>query len=139
MQPLFRSIFFVLIGSCILSSFSLQAQTITLQTFDLESDGADVLLSWELSDVSDVAEFRLFRRLNQETTSLHVTTMTSDPGLNFYSYLDDGMFKQDGRVVHYELQVVTKDSRIFSFSQSLTHNPTSIQRTWGSIKAMFRD
>lgn len=127
---------FLLVG---LLAGTLSAQSITLSSFTLESDGADVLLSWDMPTVEGVSEFRLFRRLNEETTSTHVATLSCDGSQTMYSYLDDGMFKQDGRVVHYELQVVMHSNKVYSFSQSLSHNPTSVQRTWGSIKAMFRD
>ena len=54
-----------------------------------------------------------------------------------YTFLDDAIFKTESRVIYYELHVVT-DNRVHKFSRSLSHNPTSVQRTWGSIKSMFR-
>lgn len=117
--------------------YTISAQNqIVVNQFDLSSEGADVLLTWELPSETQIAEFRIFRRINDEPTSAHVATIQANGSLN-YTYLDDDIFKSTSRTLHYELQIVTT-GQIHRFSQSLSHNPTSVQRTWGSIKAMFR-
>ncbi|MEL6253685.1 MAG: hypothetical protein AAFR87_16875 [Bacteroidota bacterium] len=113
-----------------------QAQTVLLNYFNLKVDGAQILLEWELQSEIGVKEFRVFRRFNDEPSLAHLVTMPVK-GLMKYNYLDDDMFKTEGRVVHYELHIVT-DKKTFKYFASQSHNPTSIQRTWGSIKSMFR-
>ncbi|MEM7368576.1 MAG: hypothetical protein AAF587_08220 [Bacteroidota bacterium] len=121
----------------LLSLFSqVQAQALLIQDFRLITEGADVLLEWEMQTESEVTEFRVFRRFNQDQTKAHVTTVLPN-GSNKYSYLDDDIFKTEGRVIHYELHVIVNETT-HKFTRSLSHNPTSIQRTWGSIKSMFR-
>lgn len=118
---------------------ALSAQTqVLLNEFTLSSEGADVLLAWDLPQEGNVREFRLFRRINEDPTSAHLTTVQPSGAMR-YTYLDDDIFKTEGRTLHYELQVVTTDGRVHRFTRSLSHNPTSVQRTWGSIKAMFRN
>lgn len=114
----------------------LQAQALLIQDFRLVTEGADVLLEWEMQTESGVTEFRIFRRFNQDQTKSHVTTLRPN-GSNKYFYLDDDIFKTEGRVIHYELHVIANE-KTHKFTRSLSHNPTSIQRTWGSIKSMFR-
>jgi hypothetical protein len=113
-----------------------QAQGVLLNYFTVSSNGSDVVLEWEVQDEAAVQEFRLFRRINSEPTGAHVVTIKPN-GLLSYQHLDDGIFKDNGQVITYELQIVTT-VRTDSYQASLSHNPTSIQRTWGSIKAMFR-
>lgn len=115
---------------------AVQAQIPLMNYFNLTSDGADVLLEWEIQSEEGVSEYRLFRKYNDEATFTHVATLPVS-GLRKYSYLDDNIFKAEHRVLQYELQVVVQ-GKVYSFGRTLTHNPTSIQRTWGSIKAMFR-
>lgn len=115
---------------------STQAQTLTINTFEIEADGSDILVTWDLQDESKVVEYRLFRRFNEANTSTHVTTLKPD-GTGDYTYLDDDIFKQNARVLHYELQIIVQ-GQTHTYTRSLIHNPTSIQRTWGSIKSMFR-
>ncbi|MEZ4824706.1 MAG: hypothetical protein R3C61_00215 [Bacteroidia bacterium] len=117
-------------------TFWVQGQNVLLNYFNLSSDGADILLEWELPDEANVVEYRLFRRVNEDTNQDHVVTIPSD-GSGKYQYLDDGIFKTTSRVIHYDLQIVTS-AKSFTFTSSVSHNPTSIQRTWGSIKSMFK-
>lgn len=112
------------------------SQSILLNYYNLTADGADVLLEWEVQDLDGIVEFQVFRRLNNESSGAHVATLRVN-GSKAYSYLDDNIFKTDSRVIHYELHIVTS-SRTETYERSLSHNPTSIQRTWGSIKSMFR-
>jgi hypothetical protein len=113
-----------------------QGQSVLLNTFNLLPDGADILLEWELQSESGITEFQIFRRFQDEALPVHLYTLAPD-GRMRYQYLDDNIFKTESRVVHYELHVVTP-GKVHKFSRSLSHNPTSIQRTWGSIKSMFR-
>ena len=114
-----------------------QAQLFTMD-FRISPEGADVLLEWEPETEKDVVEYRLFRKFNNEPTLTHVSTVEAS-GKRVYKFLDDEIFKNSSRVINYELHVIIKDRpEPHKFHASLSHNPTSIQRTWGSIKAMFR-
>ena len=112
------------------------AQSVLLNYYNLTADGADVLLEWEVQETAGIVEFQIFRRLNSEPSGAHLITIPASGG-RAYSYLDDDIFKTEGRVIHYELHVVMA-GRTETYERSLSHNPTSIQRTWGSIKSMFR-
>lgn len=121
----------------IMGPFLGQSQNVLLNSFVLQADGADIMISWEIQDESKVAEYRIFRRFEDESTQTHVVTLPNNKQ-SYYTYLDNNIFKQTPKVLYYELQVVV-NGQIHKFSQGLAHNPTSIQRTWGSIKSMFRD
>lgn len=124
-----------LLNILVLSSQT-QAQNVLLNYFNLTSDGADILLEWELPEEMNVVEYRIFRRMNNDPNQDHIVTIQSD-GSGRYQYLDDGIFKTVSRVIHYDLQIVAS-GKTYTFTSSLSHNPTSIQRTWGSIKSMFK-
>ncbi|MEM7658555.1 MAG: hypothetical protein AAF399_20695 [Bacteroidota bacterium] len=107
-----------------------------VEDFRVTNNGADILLEWDMLSLAGVTEFQLFRRVNSEPTKSHVTTLSPN-GQMKYSYLDDDIFKTEGLVVHYELHIKV-NGKVEIITRSLSHNPTSIQRTWGSIKSMFR-
>ena len=119
-----------------LLSISGMAQSVIVSDFNLTSDGADVLLEWDIPDETAVLEYRIYRRQNQNPNQDHIVTIKAD-GSGRYQYLDDGIFKRDSKVIHYDLEII-QEKRTDTFTNSITHNPTSIQRTWGSIKAMFK-
>ena len=114
----------------------LAKQVFLMNYFNINTDGSDILLEWEIQSENNVSEYRLFRKMNDEPDYTFVGTVTANGNLK-YQFLDDGIFKTDSRTIHYELQVVV-GNKTQSFHVSVSHNPTSIQRTWGSIKSMFR-
>ena len=126
-------LFFVALCSI---QMDLSAQTVLLNYFTLEADGASIVLEWEMQGEEGIKEFRLFRKFNDEPSLAHVASLPVN-GAFKYKYLDDDIFKTQGRVIHYELHIVT-DAKTHKFYATHSHNPTSIQRTWGSIKSMFR-
>jgi hypothetical protein len=131
-----KNIYIIPLLFFLLLSVSGFGQSVIVSDFNLTSDGADVLLEWELPDESGIIEYRLYRRLNQNPSQDHIVTIKAD-GSGSYRYLDDGIFKRDSKVIHYDLEII-QERKTDVLTNSITHNPTSIQRTWGSIKAMFK-
>ncbi len=129
-----RIIFFVaLFCLCNVS----QAQRVFLNYFTINSDGADIVLEWEVQDESPIVEYQLYRKINDEPILTFVSKIDPD-GSNKYQFLDDNIFKSTPRVISYQLEIHLDDKSVQKEIVAISHNPTSIQRTWGSIKAMFR-
>ena len=132
-----RVLYFLIFFSAItLLPGKLLAQGFTLDKFEVTPNGADVLLQWETKDESGISEYRIYRKFNDDANFEFVATVQTD-GSGIYQYLDDNIFKNEARIIHYELHAI-KGGRVYKFYMNLSHNPTSIQRTWGSIKSMFR-
>ena len=115
---------------------TLHAQGLTLNYFTATPDGSDMILRWELPDEAGITEFKVFRKIGEESDFQHITTVPAN-GSRAYEYLDYTLFRGEPRTVNYRLQIM-KGGMAYSFYVSVMHNPTSVQRTWGSIKAMFR-
>ena len=109
---------------------------VNLRQFELRSEGSSVMVSWELSEEDNVEEYRIYRQ-DAENAPLELIHTKTPGGLGLYEFLDNDIFKNERRVIFYELHVV-KNGEIHKFYASLNHNPTAIQRTWGSIKKMFQ-
>jgi len=133
--PMLKSLIFILffLGICSLT----QAQRVFLNYFSINSDGADIVLEWEVQDESMIVEYQLFRTINNEQIPTFVTKIDPD-GSNKYQFLDDNIYKATPRVINYQLEIHLDDKTVQKEFAAISHNPTSIQRTWGSIKAMFR-
>lgn len=130
-------VFAVLFGALVFGAGQAVGQTILLDYFNLSPDGSDVILEWQMKTEENVLEYRVFRKFNNEPIQAHVATIAPD-GAGKYQYLDDDIFKTESEVITYELQVVMSNNQTYDFQATLSHNPTSVQRTWGSIKSMFR-
>lgn len=136
MKKSFLHIILLLAGFVFLSSNEVFSQQFLLNYFTVNSEGADIKLEWEAQSEKGVLEYQVYRKFNNEPVLKHLATISPDQS-NKYEFLDDDIFKDNSKVINYELHVITED-QVFKFYTSLSHNPTSIQRTWGSIKSMFR-
>ncbi len=112
-------------------------QSVLLDYFNLSPDGSDVILEWQMKTEDQVVEYQVFRKFNNEPLQAHIATISPN-GTGAYQYLDDDIFKTESEVITYELQVLMTNNQVHQFQATLSHNPTSVQRTWGSIKSMFR-
>lgn len=126
---------FIICMLCMSIKLSAQNQVL-FNYFNITSEGADVLLEWELKSEDGIQEFEIYRKFNEEASFEYLETMDLN-GTQKYQFLDDEIFKTASRTIHYELHIVTENGTQ-TFIKSLLHSPTSIQRTWGSIKSMFR-
>lgn len=113
-----------------------QAQGLTLDYFSATPDGSDMLVRWQVPDESGITAFKLDRKIAEEPDFQQLIVMLPS-GLRSYEYLDYTLFRGEPRTVNYRLQI-TKNGMVYSYYVNVMHNPTSVQRTWGSIKAMFR-
>lgn len=107
-----------------------------LNYFIVTSEGADIFLEWELTNEDSLKNFQIFRKFDDESTYSLVDLIEPD-GSKTYQFLDDDIFKNASRTISYELRILVSEET-FVEERSILHSPTSIQRTWGSIKSMFR-
>lgn len=120
----------------VLFAGSVRAQNLTLNYFHASPDGSDVIVAWEVPTESGITDFRLSRKMNDET-QYAILSNVGPTGALTYTYQDYTVFKDEAKTISYKLQVY-QNGAVFTYYTDITHNPTSVQRTWGSIKAMFR-
>lgn len=116
---------------------SMQAQTLTLSYFHASPDGSDILVSYEVPHESGVTNFKIYRKIDNESNWTFLDHIPPTGALN-YQYLDYTIFKDEAKSITYKL-LVYQNGSVFTYYTNIFHNPTSVQRTWGSIKAMFKN
>ncbi|MEM6270480.1 MAG: hypothetical protein AAF998_13640 [Bacteroidota bacterium] len=112
------------------------AQPLTLNYFNATPDGSDVLVAFQLPTEDGVTNIKVWRKIDNESQYTFLDHIQPTGALE-YRYLDYTIFKDDPRTINYRLQVY-RSGAVFTYHTTIIHNPTSVQRTWGSIKAMFR-
>lgn len=112
------------------------AQGVVLNNFSVNSVASDVKIAWNIQSETGVSEFRLYRKMSTETDYKYVGTIPANGSLS-YTYTDDNVFKTEATTITYELRVI-KNGTMYNFYSTFTHQTSSVQRTWGSIKSMFR-
>jgi hypothetical protein len=119
-----------------LFSTTSKAQSLTLNYFHASPDGSDVIVAFEVPSEAGITAYKLWRKINDEPQYTLLETIVPNGALH-YTYQDYTVFKDDSKTVSYKLQVF-QNGAVFTYYTDISHNPTSVQRTWGSIKAMFR-
>jgi len=109
-----------------------------ISLFQARSEGEDIILEWQTTQESNLKEFVIQRRTpNGEFTDLSVIVPKGDN--SFYSYRDESAYKTSEAFYIYRLKIVDNDGSIsYSSEISVSHQVSSVKRTWGSIKALFR-
>ena len=114
------------------------AAGIPLLYFRCNVEGTEALLEWEVSTENDLVRFDLYRKLDAEPGYNKQVSITPN-GLRRYTYTDDHLFRTtpNANGIFYKLVVVSTREETAYFL-SAVHNPSAVQRSWGSIKSMFR-
>jgi hypothetical protein len=129
-----RNIFLILpilmIG---LASFQVQVSSF-LATYQ----GADIRLEWKISDESGVSSYEISRKKDSDAAYGRLSEIsTSNQGT--YVWVDDNLYKDGDAMenISYRLTANTSSGPKY-FYTNIQHSPTAVQRSWGSIKSMFR-
>ena len=128
----------VILTSAIQLAFALDP--LKVGSLSAESDGTTIVIRWTSADETNVASFEVERKAGL-STQFFVLGGVSPRGNNAsYEYVDDTAFRIGAESIYeYRVKVVYNDgSAIYSEEITVVHAVSSVRRTWGSIKAMFR-
>lgn len=113
------------------------ALSATITLFQATFDGSNVRIIWEVANETGVQGYDLYRKANNEPAFDRLTTMPPT-GQPRYQYLDTDVYRgPQGGPFTYRLTVRTSTGDQ-SYTSTLGQTPSAVQRSWGSIKSMFR-
>jgi len=118
-----------MLGLCFALAFA--GATMTPNSLMGISDGNDVTIRWSTMEESDMAGKQF--EIRREGVSIGSVPAKGNP--SDYLFLDLDAFKSTGSTYHYQIFV---DGAAWSAIVSVSHSTSSVKRTWGSLKAMFR-
>ena len=104
------------------------------------SDGTNVTVQWGVNDESNIRAYVIERHSGTSGDFVELATIPAVKGSNsFYEFIDQSAFKTTANVYQYRVKMLLKNGTVeYSPAVSVTHNVSSVKRTWGSLKAMFR-
>ncbi|MBM4174700.1 MAG: hypothetical protein FJ213_00785 [Ignavibacteria bacterium] len=109
-----------------------------LEYFRGKSESERVVLEWKTREEASLKEFTVERK---SAVGDYITIGTISPkGSNsLYTFTDETAFKSSSSVYYYRIKILDTDGS-YAYSNEITiiHSVSSVKRTWGSIKAMFR-
>lgn len=110
----------------------------TLNYFHVRSEGDNVRLEWQTLEETNLQSFVIERKTPQ-SGFIEVGSVTPKGNNSVYTFVDQNTYKTNDVVFIYRLKLVDNNGQIsYSYETTVSHSISSVKRTWGSIKAMFR-
>lgn len=131
MKKLLLSILFV--------SLIAVAHSIRDGSLQAQSDGNNVVIQWGSSEENQIVSYIVERRAGTTGEFIALASVAPKGSNSLYEYIDQTAFKTTGSIYQYRIKIMMNNSG-FEYSKIITvsHNVSSVKRTWGSLKAMFR-
>lgn len=116
--------------------------------FRVTSVGKNIQLEWRTSDETNITRYEIERSSSVSPNFRQITTIDAKGYPSTYKYLDEEAYlkKPDDsdqtlakQTFNYRIKIVKADNSFtYSSTESVTQEVSSIRRTWGMIKQMFR-
>jgi lipopolysaccharide export LptBFGC system permease protein LptF len=120
-------------------SLIIEASSIRDGSLMARSDGNNVTVQWGSTDETSIVEFEVERRNGTSGDFMVIANVQKKGSNSFYEYVDNSAFKTTGTIYQYRIKTVLKQGGVeYSSVVTVSHNVSSVKRTWGSLKAMFR-
>ncbi len=109
-----------------------------LSFFHVSSDDNNITLNWQTTQEINVKEYSVERRSSSGPFT-EIALVAAKGNNSVYSYVDENAFKTNDALYLYRLKIIENDGTYsYSIEVAVSHNPTTVKRTWGSVKALFR-
>jgi hypothetical protein len=126
------------ISFLLLFSFTLLTGGALIQNFMAESDGENIVLTWNSISEPNVKHYEILRGPDKDMLNF-LNTVGAKGSNSTYTFIDESAYKTSNSFYAYGLIVVYNDgTKSDPMRISVTHGVSSVKRTWGSIKALFR-
>lgn len=118
-------------------------EVIQANSLRAQDDGSGVAVRWTSQDETGVVGYYVERKVGGSGTFMPLVSQAIPVKGNGQNYLfeDETAFRSNGNFYQYRLTPVNNAGQAVgsSYYVSIDHNNvSSVRRTWGSIKAMFR-
>ena len=123
----------------LISAISLNAgATIAEPGLTARSSGENVVVTWQTLQETGVNHFVVQRR-TKEGPFMDVDNVLPEKD-QYYEYLDETAYKTTGTIYLYRIAIVDNNGTVTHSNEVtvLHDNISSVKKTWGSIKALFR-
>jgi hypothetical protein len=120
-------------------SFSFILGGAFISEFVAKSDSDNIILSWRTTTEDNIKHFEILRGSDKDNLTL-ITTINPKGDNSYYTFIDENAYKTSDSFYAYGLVIVDLDGTKSDIMHTRTFhdNVSSVKRTWGSIKALFR-
>jgi len=102
--------------------------------------GNEILVQWETVNENGIQGFEVERRSDEITEFRKLIRLDAKGGANAYRYVDDGAFfkSTSGKRFTYRVKALGGSHYQYSPAITITHEVSSVRKSWGMIKELFR-
>lgn len=119
------------------------AWAVTLTMFQATLEGNSVRIEWEVLNESGLTDFELYRKGSTDANFTRLTSV-NPTGQRRYQYTDANLYRgpsstngvNSGPYTYRLLVKTSAGDQVYT--TVLSQTPSAVQRSWGSIKSMFR-
>lgn len=137
----------LIVPMCLVALLPAFAQAV-IESIVARSDGRAITVEWRTSKETDVAMYEIERSPVNQADFKKIGSVPARNTPQSYRFIDEtalaayssgGASVQSGAVYVYRLKIIdTSEKATYSNTISVTHTISSVRRTWGMIKEMFR-
>lgn len=104
------------------------------------SNGTNITVRWLSEDEAGVLRYEIERKSGVNGQFILVAPVTLRGNNSAYEFIDDSAFRVVESIYQYQLKVIFGNGSppVYYGPITVIHDVSSVRRTWGSIKAMFR-
>lgn len=103
------------------------------------SNGENIVVKWNTAEESNMKHFLIERKSVSAVFGTISDVIDAQGDNSSYEFIDENAYKTSDAVYIYRLKIVENSGNVtYSGEISVSHNVSSVKRTWGSIKALFR-
>ncbi|MFA3783198.1 hypothetical protein ABRY23_09070 [Melioribacteraceae bacterium 4301-Me] len=130
-----KSIFKTFITLIVFSSLLFAGAEII--NFTVRSENENVIISWQSISENNL-KYYVIERSTFKGNFAEIAIIYPNENKT-YEYVDASAYKDADALYIYRLKIVDNDGTVtYSKAVSVSHNVSSVKRTWGSIKALFK-
>ncbi len=104
-----------------------------------EPKGNDIVVQWKTEKEYGVVSFEIERKSEEVTEFRRLGRVMAKGSGSTYTFVDDGAFfkPQSGKEFTYRIKAVGS-VEYYSSNATVVHEVSSVRRSWGMIKELFR-
>lgn len=111
----------------------------SLVYFQVASLNDQVIIEWQTQEETSLQKFEILRK-SRDNDFVKIGEVKAAGSFSTYKYVDKNIFKTTQSNFTYKLKFINLQGQPdgYSAEKSIMPNISSVKRTWGSIKALFR-
>jgi hypothetical protein len=126
----------IALTACVMLGFN--PGTIGIDYFKAKGVGDRVVLEWRSISEEGLKSYSIERKRENQTEFEELKVIDPKGNGSIYQFDDLGLYKTSSEKVNYRLKITGEGSSYYYMDATASYTSTTVRRTWGSIKAMFK-